>query len=128
MSSGLSIYNLAHEYFKKVGITDTLQNTSGRGRHLLDFLRNCHRPQISTEDIPALSGKLVHTRSATELQEAGVKFIKGTRNCLFEVTLNTTEGILTIPQVIVNEWTQAFFGNLIAFEQCGRGKSKEITS
>ncbi|KAK2995247.1 hypothetical protein RJ640_001118 [Escallonia rubra] len=101
------------------------QSKGGHVRHLVEYLLYIHRPLTSRA--PATKGKLA-TRSATELQnEAGVTFKQGTGKCLFDVQFSN--GDLAIPQLTVNEHTETFFRNLIAFEQCERDKvTKDITS
>lgn len=63
-----------------------------------------------------------------ELRKAGVKFRSGEGNCLFEIEFS--KGVLTIPKLIVNDMTETFFRNLIAYEQCGYlgYYSEDITS
>ncbi|KAK3002716.1 hypothetical protein RJ639_018750 [Escallonia herrerae] len=101
------------------------QSKGGHVRHLVGYLLNIHRPLRSRAH--ATKGKLA-TRSATELQnEAGVTFKEGTGECLFDIQFSNGE--LAIPQLTVNEYTETFFRNLIAFEQCERDiVTKDITS
>ncbi|XP_057467919.1 UPF0481 protein At3g47200-like [Actinidia eriantha] len=63
--------------------------------------------------------------SAKQLQEAGVKFEKGTKSCLVDIKF--VKGTLTIPGLKINEWTETFFRNLIAFEQCERMSPRHIS-
>ena len=56
------------------------------------------------------------TRSLTELREAGVKFKVASTKDLLDIQF--TAGVLEIPCIKVTEDTEAFFRNIIAFEQC----------
>ncbi|GFY82271.1 hypothetical protein Acr_02g0005110 [Actinidia rufa] len=63
--------------------------------------------------------------SAKQLQEAGVKFEKGRGSCLVDIKF--VKGTLTVPGLKINEWTETFFRNLIAFEQCERMSPRHIS-
>ncbi|KAF2303861.1 hypothetical protein GH714_023938 [Hevea brasiliensis] len=60
--------------------------------------------------------KFKGAKSLTELHEAGVKFKVASNKHLLDIQF--TDGVLEIPYVRVSEMTEAFFRNLIAFEQC----------
>lgn len=123
----LTFYDLAHEFFKDVGNTERLPLTEYcyQARHFVEFLLYLHRPAHLREQPLSPPTKFEYTRSATELREAGVKLCIGKGNCLFNVLFD--KGELTIPRLTVNDSTETFFRNLIAFEQCGY-YSKDITS
>ncbi|KAF1002972.1 hypothetical protein AG4045_005139 [Apium graveolens] len=113
-----SFYELALKYFGAVGNTRRLNLINGyeRSRHLVEFLIILHRPSTwirKHEMIP--NGRFEFTRSASELQAAGVRF--GGMGDLFEVSFES--GLLKLPQLTVNDRTETFFRNVIAFEQCG---------
>ncbi|KAK2966735.1 hypothetical protein RJ640_025079 [Escallonia rubra] len=123
IGTAISFYDIIHTYFKSVGIMSRLATRaeSDHTRHLVEFLEYCHRPSTPRETpIRPFREKLEHTRSAMELHEAGVKFERRREgdNSLFAI--NFADGVLTLPQLTVNEWTETFFRNLIAFEQCER--------
>lgn len=112
-----SLLNIIHAYFNSFAQLDHDFNTmkSSEVRHFVDFLRLCHRP---FRQIQPLRRRLVFdgTKSLTELHEAGVKFkVASTKHLL---DLQFIDGILEIPHIRVSEMTEAFFRNLIAFEQC----------
>jgi hypothetical protein len=54
--------------------------------------------------------------SASQLDEAGVKFKVGSSNCLFD--LKFTNGVLEIPCLKLHNNTEYLFQNLIALEKC----------
>ncbi|PIN08119.1 hypothetical protein CDL12_19312 [Handroanthus impetiginosus] len=125
--NGITLHALAHEFFKDVGNTGKLPLTQRccLARHFVEFLRYLHSPTHPKEQPSFRSTKFENTRSAAELQEAGVKFHRAEESCLFNVVFN--RGELTLPSLIVNDLTETFFRNLIAFEHCGYN-SKDITS
>ncbi|XAR70494.1 hypothetical protein NMG60_11027362 [Bertholletia excelsa] len=89
-------------------------------RHLVEWLWMAHVPQMKNA-----SGKFKKARSATELLEAGVKF--GTKKGSRLVEIEFKDGTLTIPHLEINEWTETFFRNIIAFEQCERMSLRYIS-
>ncbi|XP_057766256.1 UPF0481 protein At3g47200-like isoform X2 [Salvia miltiorrhiza] len=126
----LSIYDLAQNFFKNVGITHKVQLSEpcSHARHFVEFLLFLHAPENLRKQPIFPARKFEYTRSVTELQEAGVKFLSGEGNCLFEVLFS--KGVLMIPKLTVNQSTETFFRNLIAFEHLGYCGyySKNITS
>ncbi|KAL8121926.1 UPF0481 protein At3g47200-like [Apium graveolens] len=124
------------KYFGKVGITNRLENIDVNfALHFVDFLLILHLPPPNTEQPPDaehvislnVRSEYSKTRTTTELQEAGVRFIPQLSGGLFEVSFDKDTGELHIPQLTVNDTTETFFRNLIAFEQCLYSK-KHITS
>ncbi|KAM7255917.1 hypothetical protein ACFE04_011658 [Oxalis oulophora] len=82
-------------------------------KHLLDFVhKSWHYPKVK-EGKHEYSG---HIRCATELQEAGISFRKSKNPNLFEITFQN--GILEIPEIVIENRTESFLRNLIAYEQC----------
>ncbi|KAL3840159.1 hypothetical protein ACJIZ3_024750 [Penstemon smallii] len=70
---------------------------------------------IETRPVKTEEEKFVSINSTTELQEAGVKFEKGTQqsNCL---DIKFTKGVIRIPSFDVSDETESVFRNLIAYE------------
>lgn len=123
-----SFYDLSLDYFKGVGNTEKLKLTPGCGhsRHLVEFLVILHRPSSNRQQAPSGTGRCQYTRSASQLHAAGVRFFQGMGE-LFEVSFDKKVGLLQLPQLTVNDKTETFFRNLIAYEQCGH-YGKYITS
>ncbi|KAK1390675.1 hypothetical protein POM88_018853 [Heracleum sosnowskyi] len=123
-----SFYELSHDYFKGVGNTKNVKLTPSceQSRHLVEFLVILHRPSSNRQQAPSGNGRCQYTRSASQLHAAGVRFGHGMGE-LFEVSFNEKDGLLKLPQLTVNDKTETFFRNLIAFEQCGHYE-KHITS
>ncbi|KAK1315796.1 hypothetical protein QJS10_CPA05g00250 [Acorus calamus] len=55
-------------------------------------------------------------RTATEIQEAGVKLV-GKSNCSIK-DVSFKNGVLQIPTLFIDDSTTPHLRNLIAFEQC----------
>ncbi|KAL1562125.1 UPF0481 protein [Salvia divinorum] len=131
----VSIYDLAHKFFKNIGNTSKLALTArcNQARHFVEFLLFLHAPREKHAAEPKMqlaSKKFEYTRSVGELVKAGVVLRRGEDRCLFEVSFDKDKGVLTIPKLTVNESTETFFRNLIAFEHLGYYGyfSKNITS
>ncbi|GKV29556.1 hypothetical protein SLEP1_g38472 [Rubroshorea leprosula] len=58
------------------------------------------------------------SRSATELNEAGIKFQKKEGN-LFDIEFE--KGVMSIPTLVVDDDTESIFRNFVAYEQCNVG-------
>lgn len=87
---------------------------SSKVLHLLDLLRLCNRPFMSR---PEWNLRTLNIPSATELSEAGVKFVVASScRSLFDVQFNN--GVLTIPRLTIGERTESLVRNLLAYEQC----------
>lgn len=113
-----AFYEDLRNYFRNVGITKNLKvNLECKyAWHLVDFLLKLHLP--SEEKQSSEDGKVEYnTRSSSELQGVGVRFCQPPDEALFEMTFNKDTGELCIPQLTVNDTTETFFRNLIAFEQ-----------
>lgn len=81
-------------------------------RHFVDLLRSGY--------LPSICPRLVHSTvdkcpSATELHDAGVKFVKGKGKHLLEIKYS--DGVLEIPQIYVEDSTESVLRNLAVFEQ-----------
>ncbi|XAR70497.1 hypothetical protein NMG60_11027366 [Bertholletia excelsa] len=131
-SNGKFFGDLIHDYLKESSNAPSLPmqvvpTGSNPPRHLVEYLRMAYIPDPGTETRPTEEkSKFEHSRSATELLQAGVKFKAATETKRL-VQIDFKEGVLTIPQLKVNEWTETFFRNLIAFEQCERTSPRYIS-
>ncbi|XP_052211071.1 UPF0481 protein At3g47200-like [Diospyros lotus] len=65
-------------------------------------------------------------RPATELHEAGVRFVKSESKSLLDITFG--EGTLKLPNFMISDSTESIFLNLIAFERCHNPAGSYITS
>ncbi|KAK2965657.1 hypothetical protein RJ640_011733 [Escallonia rubra] len=65
-------------------------------------------------------------RSATELNEAGIRFKKSKTGSLKDISFHG--GILRLPLIVVDDATESMFLNQIAFERFHVGAGNEVTS
>ncbi|XP_050223781.1 UPF0481 protein At3g47200-like [Mercurialis annua] len=65
-------------------------------------------------------------RSATELNEAGIRFKKSKTRSLRDISFRG--GVLRLPVIVVDDATESIFLNLMAFERFHVGAGNEVTS
>ncbi|KAF8023308.1 hypothetical protein BT93_F0723 [Corymbia citriodora subsp. variegata] len=113
----VAFFKLSYEYFKDVLHGHELAGTRVQMSHLVDYLRALQLPSFPRGVTSKHGEKFELTRSAKELQEAGVKFKcgEGTSSLL---DVDFKDGTLVMRRVVVHEWTEAYFRNMIAYEQC----------
>ncbi|KAL3745401.1 hypothetical protein ACJRO7_014500 [Eucalyptus globulus] len=126
LSNPVTFFKLSYEYFKDVLEGQELPGTNFQMKHLVDYVRALQLPSFPRGGRYKHGQKFELTRSAKELHEAGVEFKPG-------------EGFFSLPEVhfkvetlrmrhvVVHEWTEAWFRNMIAYEQCHLAQ-KYITS
>ncbi|KAF8023305.1 hypothetical protein BT93_F0720 [Corymbia citriodora subsp. variegata] len=117
LSTTVTFFKLIYEYFKDVLHGHELASTIVQVKHLVDYVRALQLPAFPRR-VPAKQGKKFQlTRSAKELQEAGVTFrlSEGTSTLL---DVDFKDGILVMRRVVVHEWTEPYIRNMIAYEQC----------
>ncbi|KAK9108666.1 hypothetical protein Syun_024677 [Stephania yunnanensis] len=78
----------------------------------------------STSTSTSSSGDII--RSATELDEAGVRFKSSKSRSLKDISFHG--GVLRLPVIIVDDTTESTFLNLMAFERFHVGAGNEVTS
>ncbi|CAI9102270.1 OLC1v1000511C1 [Oldenlandia corymbosa var. corymbosa] len=128
-----SFNELAQKYFKNVGNTGKLllSGELRHAKHLIEFLSIIHtqgKAQVVSEETRRRKSDFARCPNATELQAAGVRFQQGKETeCLLNVEFDKQKGVLTMPPLNVNDSTETFFRNIVAFEQSGF-HSKDITS
>jgi len=83
--------------------------------HFVDLLRNFCLPQPDRRPETNHGERVTHSYTASQLDEAGVKFEVSSSKCLFD--LKFTNGVLEIPCLQVNYFTECFFRNIMALEQ-----------
>ena len=92
--------------------------------HLLHLLHSKFIPSVENEDSKL---KYFETmRSASELQEAGIKCKKGV-GCGF-LDIKYRDGEIEIPPILINQIAEPIFLNLVSFEQCCPQQEPYITS
>ncbi|KAF8389068.1 hypothetical protein HHK36_025753 [Tetracentron sinense] len=94
-----------------------------QGKHFLGFLQKCYMPSSTRVG----SNRYESTPSVTELDEAGVKFkVSSSDKRLLDVEFKN--GVLEIPRLEITDFTESFFRNIIALEQCNQFPNPFITS
>ncbi|XP_030440297.1 UPF0481 protein At3g47200-like [Syzygium oleosum] len=102
----------------------------GKCLHVLDVFRKSMLMEPKTAQ-PELD-KMGHDggeeiiRSATELDEAGIRFKKSENESLKDISFSS--GVLRLPVIVVDDATESMFLNLIAFERFQVGAGNEVTS
>ncbi|GAB4835942.1 hypothetical protein Ancab_000861 [Ancistrocladus abbreviatus] len=81
--------------------------------HLVDFLRFCYLPSFPRPPPPY---KRPFCFSITYLHKAGVKIVPAEANSLLDITFH--EGVLRIPNIVLDDSTESVWRNLAVFEQC----------
>ncbi|XP_043705188.1 UPF0481 protein At3g47200-like [Telopea speciosissima] len=95
-------------------------------KHLLDLVRHLHLPTSPTTS--ENHGKFKRIHSATELNEAHVKFELGSQTCLFDIIFTSETLEMKIPPIRIGDWTESLLRNLIAFEQSHSDCTKFVTA
>ncbi|KAK2370102.1 hypothetical protein QL285_083184 [Trifolium repens] len=86
-------------------------------KHFTDLIRIFHLQLEKRPDRTEGPTITKHFYSVTELFEAGVTFKVNTKSkCLLE--LRFLGGVLEIPELTINDWTEILFRNMIALEEC----------
>ncbi|KAF8023307.1 hypothetical protein BT93_F0722 [Corymbia citriodora subsp. variegata] len=142
LSTTVTFFKLSYEYFKDVFYEHELASTRDvpkplvdyvRGlastrdvpKHLVDYVRSLHVRSLHVRALhvplfpmtPKQGKKFELTRRAKELQDAGVKFARSEGGfSLLDVSF--VDGTLAMSHLVVHEWTDAYFRNMIAYEQC----------
>ncbi|KAM7490098.1 hypothetical protein LguiA_033019 [Lonicera macranthoides] len=85
-------------------------------KHFVDLLRIIHLPSVLRKQ-PANRVKLISIPNAVQLQEAGIQLLKsGISDCLLDIKY--TKGVLEIPLLIVQEYSEIVLSNILVLETC----------
>ncbi|KAI7996438.1 UPF0481 protein [Camellia lanceoleosa] len=111
--------------------------------HILNLLHKCYLPnhdpwkgEKDETESPKLGKKKFRFPSASDLDLAGVEFVAGTGEDMFNVKFIKPRGLLwwfrrahfEIPTLSIYDGTEPLLRNLIAFEQCCPGVPRHMTS
>uniref|UniRef100_A0A7N0SXD3 Uncharacterized protein n=1 Tax=Kalanchoe fedtschenkoi TaxID=63787 RepID=A0A7N0SXD3_KALFE len=115
-----NLINLIREYFSNYCDPKT-EISSAEPRHLLDLIHYFLEPKK-----PARLNKKYRGRdevkfpefSATRLHQAGVKFQVSKSKCLPDIEFRIEDGTLEMPRLRIEDSSESFLRNLVAFEQC----------
>ncbi|XP_050258160.1 UPF0481 protein At3g47200-like [Quercus robur] len=119
-SGVLTVRQLTFEFFKDFNVQNiSHENSDVKIQHFTDLLRTFLLPQSlwpSSTQLPQRGNKKVKlSYSATQLQQAGVKFKVSSNKCL--VGLKFENGVLEIPCLEFYDTTEALIRNIMALEQ-----------
>ncbi|XVF65079.1 hypothetical protein PTKIN_Ptkin09bG0217900 [Pterospermum kingtungense] len=104
-------------------IRDSLKSIT-EVKHLLGLINDCWHPSAVEMKAYRKKTKKIEwsfMHCATELQEAGIRFRKVGGNSIFDIKFEN--GTLKIPTLEIDDHTECFLRNLIAFEQFFPGRS-----
>ncbi|KAI3913495.1 hypothetical protein MKW98_003974 [Papaver atlanticum] len=101
--------------------------------HMLDVFRSSFLPipVIGPVEDPTKMKDTLHTHSATELEEAGIKFSKKSElgvTDLLNIQFHRSTGTLDIPPLQIDDTTVPLFLNFMAYEQCDRDAEPYFTN
>jgi hypothetical protein len=93
--------------------------------HFVDLLRKFYLPH--PQSLPRRKSQIVeHMYGATQLNEVGLKFeVNRSSKCLLD--LQYEKGVLKIPRFTLDNCTELYARNLMAFEQCHYPKDTYVT-
>ncbi|KAF9611867.1 hypothetical protein IFM89_036511 [Coptis chinensis] len=102
-----------------------------KSSHLLELLRNSLLPSNTALTAIEVSNQHVvkpvkRIPCAMTLRQFGIKFKKGEDDNL--CSMKFSNGVLEIPPLTIQDLTEPFFRNLIAFEQCHKDCTNQFTS
>ena len=111
-----ALLKLSKEYFRPsydFQFRDDLPNREIY--HFTDLLRSVQLPPPKNQPERRVYQRIPLMYTATQLHEAGVKFEVGTSECCFDVKFE--KGVLKIPALELNDWTEVIIRNIMALEQ-----------
>ncbi|KDP27924.1 hypothetical protein JCGZ_19004 [Jatropha curcas] len=126
-----SFAELAFRFFRNMIPGDPKINRekfNQEAHHLLDIICHCLLPTYPRE-VTSKPSKFENDEdlpSLTELKASGVRVkIARTDNLL---DIKFSKGVLRIPPIVVHQYTESLFRNLIALEACSTDSMQHITS
>ncbi|XP_030519081.1 UPF0481 protein At3g47200-like [Rhodamnia argentea] len=107
-------------YFPNTGV-----RRMDRFLHVMDVFRKGLLTPEKVQNGPEAGGDEI-IRSATELEEAGIRFKKSHTRSLEDVSFGG--GVLRLPVIKVDDATESMFLNIMTFERLHIGAGTEVTS
>ena len=134
-SNSPSLIQLTFDFFENLNIHN--KAPEGEIKHFTDLLRFFALPPH--DKLPQRNPKMVFPRySATQLREAGVKFRVATQlrevgvksevvpsKCVLDLSFK--EGVLKIPLLDFQDYTEVYVRNIMALEQCSYRRDRYFT-
>ncbi|KAL6003616.1 hypothetical protein ACLOJK_023849 [Asimina triloba] len=100
------------------------------GLHVLDVVRKSMLAEDPDTRFRSQAGKKSSTNDviwpATELQEAGIQFERSSSRSLKDISFE--KGVLSLPEIMVDDASESKFLNLMAFEHLHAGAGNEVSS
>ena len=131
-----SLNGLAFHFFRTMipgNKKATQDKFSQEGNHLLDLIHNCFLPTFSEvhpaaekPTPPKQSSKREKLQSASKLHESGIKLRKVNEGVVLDIAFEN--GLLSIPEVKIHQYTETLLRNLIAGEECNCDNFVHVTS
>ncbi|KAM0951840.1 hypothetical protein DsansV1_C03g0030031 [Dioscorea sansibarensis] len=121
---GANLVKLAFKLFSDIHPSNSetlpVSPEANRVHHLLHLFHSTFVPSDNHHlfDIDEAEKAPKWIPNATELQQAGVKFVKKKNASSFLDISFSSNGTLEIPELCLYDYTDTLFRNLIAFEQC----------
>ncbi|KAL0910876.1 hypothetical protein M5K25_018972 [Dendrobium thyrsiflorum] len=118
-------------YNKKDDLTEFIKSI--HGFHALDIYRRSQlfisskTPQFQIRKLPAYVTNAV-MRSAARQREAGVKFKRSHSSALTTISFDSRRGVLTLPEVTVDDSTEYEFLNMVALEHIHAASGSDVSS
>lgn len=92
-------------------------NQLAESKHILDLLRNWLVAPIIQQKHRLETSEWQPFPSATEIKDSGIKF-KKLEQATSILDIRFRNGVLQIPNLLIQETTETIFRNLISYEQC----------
>ncbi|XP_059460686.1 UPF0481 protein At3g47200-like [Corylus avellana] len=120
-----SFTELTFRYFEFYNIQNFSPNLEPKIMHFVDLLRKFYLPH--PQSLPRRKSQIVeHMYGATQLSEVGLKFeVNRSSKCLLD--LHYEKGVLKIPRFTLDNCTELYARNLMAFEQCHYPNDSYVT-
>ncbi|KAL0910878.1 hypothetical protein M5K25_018974 [Dendrobium thyrsiflorum] len=118
-------------YNKKDDLTEFIKSI--HGFHALDIYRRSQlfisskTPQFQIRKLPAYVTNAV-MRSAARQREAGIKFKRSHSSALTTISFDSRRGVLTLPEVTVDDSTEYEFLNMVALEHIHAASGSDVSS
>ncbi|KAI0497392.1 hypothetical protein KFK09_020616 [Dendrobium nobile] len=119
-------------YYNKEDLTEFTKRI--HGFHALDIYRRSQlfistkTPQLPIRKTSSYLTNFAVMRSAARQREAGIKFKRSRSSALTTISFDSKRGILTLPEVTVDDSTEYVFLNMVALEHIHAESGSDISS
>ena len=116
LSNNESLLQLSFDYFEHFNDQRTPPGPNVKIKHFTDLLRTFKLPPLSWEQ-PRCHQRIKYFYTATQLHDAGVKFLVGSSNCCLDIKFDSRKGELEIPSLELDYSMEVVIRNIMALEQ-----------